>query len=501
MTSTNTEVLECQVKFPKANADLLNAFSLDEATPPVALGVSVEWCPRGEFVHAILEPSGLDPDRETPDRASLSGHPPVRFPSLPPPLKDWLFMMKRGRLRVPVTILVSVCLGLIAAAESPAAAAASTSPTARTTTLQHANGAGPRAALSAPPTEPAPQNSDYEPAGCYTPSPKEGTASCFAFVRKSGDHMMIDAAGPPAGALTPANIQSAYHLPATGHGQTVAVVDAYGYSSAEADLAVFRRHYRLSACTTKNGCFRKVDQQGGTHYPTNDPDWALETALDVDAVSSACPACNILLVEANTDAISDLSAAVKTAVALGARFVSNSYGAPDSAVAGKAIDTAYNQPGVVVTASTGDTGNRVEWPSSDPNVVAVGGTTLTAAAGTSRGWTEFPWSSGGSGCSSFEPQPVYQSDLGTDCANRATADISADADPMSGLAEYDSFNGGWTQVGGTSLASPLIAAMYALAGTPAVGTYPVTYPYIHSGSDLFDITAGSNLVFKPFLMV
>jgi N-acetylneuraminic acid mutarotase len=395
-------------------------------------------------------------------------------------------------MRAPVTILISICLGLFAVAQTPAAAATSRIQAWQTVTHNPAKAPEPKAALSGSPTEPAPQSSDYEPAGCYNPTPQSGRASCFAMVRVSGHRMMTNAAGPPAGVLTPADIQSAYRLPATGQGQTVAVVDAYGYSTAEADLAVFRHQYGLPACTSQSGCFRKVDQQGGTNYPPDDSDWSTEVALDLDAVSSACPACNILLVEANSNALSDLSASVDTAVALGAKFVSNSYGAPDALVAGQASDAHYNHPGVVVTASAGDVGNAIEWPSSDPNVVAVGGTTLTAAPGTTRGWTESAWSRGGSGCSSFEPQPVYQSELATDCTKRATADISADADPNSGLAEYDSLNGGWAQVGGTSLASPLIASMYALAGTPATGTYPVTYPYIHTGSDLSDVTAGTN---------
>jgi len=199
---------------------------------------------------------------------------------------------------------------------------------------------------------------------------------------------MADASEPPATALTPSDIRSAYHLPATGQGQTVAVVDAFGYSSAEADLAVFRKQYGLPACTTESSCFRKVDQRGGTDYPADDVDWSTETALDLDAVSSVCAACHILLVEADSNAVSDLSAAVGTAVSLGAKFVSNSWGAPDSAAAGQVSDTEYNQSGVVITASTGDIGNAVEWPSSIPDVVAVGGTTLTAAPGTSRGWTE-----------------------------------------------------------------------------------------------------------------
>ncbi|MGW9028925.1 carboxypeptidase regulatory-like domain-containing protein [Streptomyces sp. NPDC055722] len=301
---------------------------------------------------------------------------------------------------------------------------------------------------------------------------------------------------PPATALTPADIQSAYHLPATGQGQTVAIVDALGYAAAEADLAVYRKQYGLPACTTDNGCFRKVDQRGGTDYPADDAEWAQETALDLDAVSAACPACNILLVQADTKQITDLGDAVDTAVSLGAKFVSNSYGAFDTTATAAnipaAVDAQYSHPGVAVVAASGDTANKVLWPSSNPNVVAVGGTKLTPAPGSSRGWAETPWSRGGSGCSVFEPRPAYQSGSATGCDKRATSDIAADADPDSGLAEYNTLDGGWFQIGGTSLASPLVAAMYALAGTPAEGTYPVTYPYIHDASELFDITAGSN---------
>lgn len=401
-------------------------------------------------------------------------------------------MQRRGRLRAAATVLMSLCLGLFAAAQSPATAASTTSsPQTVTVTHQSTKAPGTPAASSASSTKPAPQDSGYAPAGCYTTTPKAGTASCFALVRTSDHRLMADPSGPPATALTPAQIRSAYHLPATGQGQTVALVDANGYSTAEADLAVFRRQYGLPACTTQNGCFRKVDQRGGTDYPADDTGWSQEASLDLDAVSAACPACKILLVEADSAAVSDLGASEKTAVALGAKFVSNSYGTSDAAELAP-DDADYDQPGVVVTASTGDVGNVVEWPSDDPNVVAVGGTTLTAAPDTSRGWTEAAWSQGGSGCSSFQPPSAYQADLTTDCANRATADVSADADPASGLAEYDSLSGGWTQVGGTSLASPLIASMYALAGTPAAGTYPVTYPYIHNANDLFDITAGSD---------
>src|SRR5262249_32505522 len=145
------------------------------------------------------------------------------------------------------------------------------------------------------------------------------------------DHIIRpDVADPPPTALGPADIQAAYNLPTTGHGETVGIVDANGDSNAEADLAVFRSHYGLSPCTTADRCFRRAAQRGGTHYPPDDPGWAEETSLDLDAVSAACPNCSILLVEGDSPSFDDLGTGVDTAVALGAKFVSNSYGAGDA---------------------------------------------------------------------------------------------------------------------------------------------------------------------------
>ncbi|MER5603697.1 carboxypeptidase regulatory-like domain-containing protein [Streptomyces sp. NPDC002265] len=409
-------------------------------------------------------------------------------------------MTRRGRLRAPVSFLIAACLGLFAAAQVPAVAAGpatgSHKPTAAVP-AEVARQAEKDAAAARQDTKPSLAKISgrvhrYAPADCNTPTPKKHTASCQALVRTTSDQrVMVRAAGPSSTALSPADIQSAYHLPATGQGQTVAIVDAYGYADAEADLGKYREQFGLPACTTQNGCFRKTDQQGGTNYPPDDKGWSLETALDLDAVSAACPACHILLVQADSANVGDLGTAVNTAVKLGAKFVSNSYGLAD-AHASDLSGADFDHPGVVVTASSGDTGNEVIWPSSDPNVVATGGTLLTRAPGTARGWTESAWSGAGSGCSTFEPQPDYQSGSATNCPRRATADISAVADPQSGLAVYNSLNDGWLQVGGTSLSSPLIAAMYALAGTPVADTYPVTYPYAHQTKGLFDITEGVN---------
>ena len=418
-------------------------------------------------------------------------------------------MHSPGRRRAPFLGLIAGVLGFSLCYAGPASAntnslsAVTSSSTTASVSSQSQGSVTPKPPASpAPPTTEAQSDPrlaklaagqpDYSPASCNVPDPTPGRATCFALEATTSARSLIAGTdGPPATALGPAQIKAAYNLPDGGQGQTVAIVDAFGASTVEADLAVYRQHYGLPACTSADGCFRKVDQTGGTDYPADDAGWAEETSLDVDAVSSACPQCHILLVEATTNSSADLGAAEKTAVSLGAKFVSNSYGIPNE-FAGERADTDYEHPGVAVVASSGDSGNVVNWPASDPNVVAAGGTTLTAAPATTRGWTETAWASGGSGCSAYEPQPVYQAGLATGCAKRATTDISAVADPKTGLAVYDTLGQpGWVQVGGTSLSAPLITAMYALAGTPAAGTYPVTYPYAFGGNHLFDVTQGS----------
>ncbi|GIH19156.1 hypothetical protein Raf01_73280 [Rugosimonospora africana] len=341
------------------------------------------------------------------------------------------------------------------------------------------------------------QSAHYTRSACNQPA-KRGHARCYATVWTPGtDHQIRpNADAPPAGALGPADIQSAYHLPNAGGGQTVAIVDAFGNSHAEADLATFRSHYGLPPCTSANGCLRIVNQQGNASpLPPDDAGWALETTLDLDAVSSACPNCNILLVQGDDNGDDSLGASVDTAVSLGAKYVSNSYGVAGEEPDQVNFDHYYSHPGVAVTVSAGDAGDVQSWPATNPDVIAVGGTRLTKATSTTRGWNESAWSDGGSGCSLYEPQPAYQDRIDTTCGDyRATADISADADPASGLAVFDTLGqSGWLQVGGTSLSSPLVASMYALAGQPSAGVLPVSYLYDPSKSgDFFDITTGKN---------
>jgi subtilase family serine protease len=322
----------------------------------------------------------------------------------------------------------------------------------------------------------------------------------------------LSVAGPavmagPVG-LGPSQIQSAYKLAGlNAAGRTVAIVDAYDDPKAEADLGVYRSKFGLAPCTTANGCFRKVNQAGNaTPLPAGDYGWAEEISLDLDAVSAACPSCHILLVEANAPTDTDLMTAVDTAVRLGAVAVSNSYGGAEDATE-LTSDAHLNHQGVAITASSGDSGYGVSWPASSQYVTAVGGTTL-ATASNARGWTETVWSGAGSGCSAYEPKPTWQHDTG--CARRTVADVAADANPSSGLGVYDTYNScgtssfcdflislglaqgldGWAQVGGTSLSSPLIASVYALAGNTASTVYG-SYPYAHT-SALFDVTSGSN---------
>ncbi|KUN17196.1 galactose oxidase [Streptomyces corchorusii] len=340
---------------------------------------------------------------------------------------------------------------------------------------------------------------------CGTPKPHEFT--CFGLLRTDvTDRQKLRGADADPQGYGPADLRGAYDLPADGGaGATIAVVDAFDNPNAEADLAVYRAQYGLPPCTTANGCFTKTDQRGGTHYPDPDPGWATEISLDLDMVSAVAPKARILLVEADSATIDDLGAAVDQAVALGAKYVSNSYGSnytffPEDP-AESAADVHYDHPGVAVVASSGDYGYGVAYPAASPYVTAVGGTTLTKDPATARGWSESVWDHDGggtgSGCSRYEPKPAFQRDTG--CSGRTVADVSAVADPDTGVAVYDSYGdtGGWGVAGGTSASAPIIAGVYANAGTPAAGSRPAVYPYATGGRGLHDVTAGANGTCAP----
>ena len=314
-----------------------------------------------------------------------------------------------------------------------------------------------------------------------------GYARCHAIVVTNGH----GGGGSPSG-YNPPDLQSAYKLPSStaGSGQTVAIVDAYDDPNAESDLGVYRSQFGLSVCTTANGCFRKVNQSGGTSYPRANGGWAQEISLDLDMVSAICPNCHILLVEASSNSFANLSAAVDEAATLKANEISNSYGG--SEYSSEVSDQShYNHPGIAITVSSGDSGYGVQFPAASQYVTAVGGTTLNKASNT-RGWSETVWSGAGSGCSAYISKPSWQKD--PLCSKRTVADVAADADPNTGVSVYDSYSyqglSGWLVFGGTSVASPIIASVYALAGNASSVTYG-SYPYSHTSS-LFDVTSGSN---------
>ncbi len=310
---------------------------------------------------------------------------------------------------------------------------------------------------------------------------------------------------PPSSAppgYGPADLQSAYSLPSStaGSGQTIAIVDAYDDPTAENDLGVYRSQYGLPSCTTANGCFKKVNENGTSTPPNSNASWAQEISLDLDMVSAACPNCHILLVEASTASFADLGTAENTAASLGANAISNSYGGSESSSETSYDSSYYNHPGHAITVSSGDGGYGVEYPAASQYVTAVGGTSLSRASN-ARGWTESVWSNSstqgaGSGCSAYEPQPSWQtaiSALAAVCSRRAVADVSAVADPNTGVAVYDSTaylgQSGWMVFGGTSVASPLVASVYGLAGNGGSVSYG-SYPYSHTSS-LWDVTTGS----------
>ncbi|MGI8698424.1 MAG: S53 family peptidase [Mycobacteriales bacterium] len=320
---------------------------------------------------------------------------------------------------------------------------------------------------------------------CDRPLP--GEAGCLAS-RRTGVRP-LGTAGTPSG-YGPKDLQGAYKLPSAtrGTGQTIAIVDAYDHPRAEQDLAVYRSKFGLKPCTTANSCFRKVNQNGTAgSYPPGDTGWAQEISLDLDMASAICPNCKLLLVEARTASLRDLGASVNTAVRLGAQVVSNSYGSAGD-LADASYGSYYNHPGRVITAASGDYGFGLSYPASSRYVTAVGGTTLTRA-GNARGWAESVWTGAGSGCSTENAKPAWQHDTG--CAKRTVADVSAVADPATGVAVYHSYGAnGWLVFGGTSVAAPIIAGVYALAGNAGAVTYG-SYPYRHR-QGLFDVASGKN---------
>jgi hypothetical protein len=371
-------------------------------------------------------------------------------------------------------------------------------------------------------------------AACSAPAP--GHAACL------GLRLAAPAGSSPGAAgLSPAQLHTAYELPSeSAVPQTIAIVDAYDDPNAEADLGVFDQHYGLPACTHENGCFTKVNQQGlSAPLPPGNGEWSIEISTDIQVAHSLCENCHIVLVEATSDTFIDLGAAESTAAALlqaasppGAPTgeISNSWGGKEPGL----DSSAFNHPGIVITASSGDSGylnwgeynSRFEegsgwfegpsYPASSPGVVAVGGTSLSVSKPSGAWLGEKVWNNehgaGGGGCSADFAAPLWQSHTtgwaAVGCGSqRAVADISADADPATGVHAYDSVPEGlgtkeaatnhtvleWITIGGTSVASPIVASAFALAGGAHGVPYPAATLYANAGSaGLHDVLAGGN---------
>ena len=297
----------------------------------------------------------------------------------------------------------------------------------------------------------------------------------------------------------PGQIRHAYgfdQLAATGAGQKIAIVDAYGNASIQSDLNTFCSQFGLPAATV---------QILGTN-PGTDTGWALETALDVEWAHAIAPGATIILSVARTSSLNDLLSAVDAAVNAGATVVSMSWGAAE--FSGISVyDSHFNKAGVTFTASSGDNGAGVDWPAVSQYVVGVGGTTLTLDSSNNR-ISETAWSGSGGGVSSYVAIPSFQSGWQSN-AGRGVPDVSYVADPNTGVLVYDSVNGGWFVVGGTSAGAPQWAAAIALANqlrlangssnmgaaTPSIYSKAkgsTTTPYLVNSTYFYDVSSGNN---------
>jgi hypothetical protein len=369
-------------------------------------------------------------------------------------------------------------------------------------------------------------------AGCLALELVPTTAVARAHTRPVGmtrsAPVRADTAAEGAYGLRPQDLHSAYQLPSAAPStQGIALIDAYDDPTAEADLGAYSKEFGLAECTTANRCFEKVNQRGETgHLPTAKSteekeaagEWAVETSTDIEVAHAVCQNCHILLVEASNDGYEDLEAAERTAEHLGADEISNSWGGSEPFI----DSAAFNDPGVVIAASAGDDGylnwgaaeaeerGAVDYPASSPHVVAVGGTRL-ALSPTGAWAEETVWNGDGAtggGCSTdFKAQPwqLAESDwatVGCSGEHRAVADVAADGDPYTGVAVYDSTPERpgqaapeWMTVGGTSVASPIVASVFALAGGADDVPYPAQTLYeneLKLPDSLHDVVFGSN---------
>ncbi|MGH7245554.1 MAG: Ig-like domain-containing protein [Candidatus Levyibacteriota bacterium] len=325
--------------------------------------------------------------------------------------------------------------------------------------------------------------------------PKEAKCNARVVTDNTGKPMVTS--GPTG--YGPVQFHSAYNLPvnAGGGNPIIAIVDAYDDPNAYADLTNYSNYYGIPVLPQCNGsigsfsgpCFAKINQNGGTSLPSANSGWGLEISLDIQVAHAMCQNCKILLVETNSNSLTNLLTGVSQAVSQGAVAVSNSWAANEFS-GETSYDSYFNHPGVAITAASGDSGFSAgtAYPAASQYVVSVGGTTLQLNTDNTY-FGESVWNGTGSGCSKYETKPFWQTDNG--CSKRTLNDVSADADPSTGASVYDTYGyAGWLQVGGTSLATPIIASVYALAGvTPSVQEGSMPYANV---ANLYDVTSGSN---------
>ncbi|MCU1676323.1 MAG: protease-like protein [Frankiales bacterium] len=319
---------------------------------------------------------------------------------------------------------------------------------------------------------------------CAAPSGRLATCSVVVVTDIDGTPF---ATSSYATGLRPADIRAAYAVSTSTTTATVAVIGAYFHPAAAANLATYRTQFGLGTAH-----FSQVSQAGRPVTPTTGgpSSWGAEEMLDLQMVSAVCPSCSLLYVGANSASLDDLATAVDTAAALGATVITNSYGVPEFS-GEMAYAAHYDHPGVTIVASSGDSGYGVQVPAAFPTVTAVGGTTLVTDSAGAR-LNETAWSGSGSGCSAYVPKPSWQRDAA--CKRRTVVDIAAVADPDTGVATYNSYgagtSGGWTVVGGTSVATPLIAALYAVGGAGPQAN--ASRLYAAPATSVFDVVEGSH---------
>jgi subtilase family serine protease len=321
-------------------------------------------------------------------------------------------------------------------------------------------------------------------------------------------HVRGNATTGPRG-LNPMQARHAYgfdRITNLGAGQIIGIVDAYDDPSIESDLSVFSSTFGLPMCTSANGCFHKIYASG--KKSRTDSGWALEIVLDVEWAHAIAPQAKILLVEAASANFADMFHAVDVAVQNGASVVSMSFGGNEFS-AETSYDYHFAAPHVTFVASSGDSGDGVEYPAAAPSVVAVGGTTLQVLDATGSYGGETAWSGSGGGQSAYEAEPFCQTGYpipNDPNGQRGIPDVAYNADPNTGFAVYDtvSYRGqsGWFQVGGTSAGAPQWAALFAIVNSiragngksPLSNTNLAVYSTAIAdvNSNFYDITTGIN---------